>query len=74
MQALLGHTRETRRLRHALAHLPGTVPNLQQQSGYTKRLRKLAPTMAWLDGGLGRATAAACDDVRVVTPPRPPWN
>jgi Transposase DDE domain len=66
MQALLGFTSETRWLRHARAHLLGMFPHLPQQSGYNKRLRKLAPTMAWLVGELGRATAAAGDDVWVV--------
>ncbi len=66
MQALLGHTSETRWLRYARAHLLGMFPHLPQQSGYNKRLRRLAPTMAWLVGELGRATAAAGDDVWVV--------
>ena len=66
MQALLGFTSETRWLRHARAHLLGMFPHLPQQSGYNKRLRKLAPTMAWLVGELGRAAAAAGDDVWVV--------
>ena len=65
MQALLGHTSETRWLRYARAHLLGMFPHLPQQSGYNKRLRKLAATMAWLVGELGRATAAAGDDVWV---------
>ncbi len=63
MQALLGHTSETRWLRYARAHLLGMFPHLPQQSGYNKRLRKLAPTMAWLVGELGRRTSIAGDDV-----------
>ena len=67
MQALLGYTSETRWLRYARAHLlrrcSRTCP---QQSGYNKRLRKLAGTMAWLVGVLGAAPAIADDDVWVV--------
>ena len=66
MQALLGHTSETRWLRYARAHLLGMFPHLPQQSGYNKRLRRLAATMAWLVGELGRQTSAAGDDVWVV--------
>lgn len=66
MQALLGHTSETRWLRYARAHLLGMFPHLPQQSGYNKRLRKLAATMAWLVGELGRRTSIAGDDVWVV--------
>jgi hypothetical protein len=66
MQALLGFTSETRWLRHARAHLRGMFPRLPQQSGYNKRLRKLAPAMAWLVGELGRRTQIAGDDVWVV--------
>ena len=42
MQALLGFTSETRWLRYARAHLLAMFPHLPQQSGYNKRLRKLA--------------------------------
>lgn len=66
MQALLGFTSETRWLRHARAHLLGMFPHLPQQSGYNKRLRKLAPTMAWLISALGEQTNIATDDVWVV--------
>ena len=48
MQALLGHTSERRWLRYARSHLLGMFPTLPGQSGYNKRLRALAPTMAWL--------------------------
>ena len=44
MQALLGFTSEPRWLRHARAELRGMFPDLPGQSGYNKRLRKLAPT------------------------------
>ena len=41
-------------------------PQLPQQSGYNKRLRKLAATMAWLVRVLGAQTNIAADDVWVV--------
>lgn len=66
MQALLGFTSETRWLRHARAHLLPMFPHLPQQSGYNKRLRKLAGTMAWLVGELGRQVSVAGDDVWLV--------
>jgi hypothetical protein len=40
-------------------------PYLPGQSGYNKRLRKLAGTMAWLVGQLGALTSIAGDDVLV---------
>lgn len=66
MQALLGFTSETRWLRHVAAGMPGMFPDLPGQSGYNKRLRKLASTMAWLVGELGARTGIADDDVWVV--------
>ena len=48
MQALLGFTSEDRFLRYARKNLLGMFPTLPGQSGYNKRLRKLADTMAWL--------------------------
>ena len=66
MQALLGYTSEARWLRYARVHLLGMFPHLPQQSGYNKRLRKLAATMAWLVRVLGAQTAIADDDVWVV--------
>ena len=66
MQALLGYTSETRWLRYARKHLLSMFPNLPLQSGYNKRLRKLAATMTWLIGELGRQTSIANDDVWVV--------
>jgi len=65
MQALLGYTSETRWLRYARAHLLGMFPHLPGQSGYNKRLRKLADTMTWLIGALGEQTSIATDDVWV---------
>src|SRR5207245_5737979 len=44
----------------------GMFPNLPFQSGYNKRLRKLAATMAWLVSELGRQTSIADDAVWVV--------
>ena len=66
MQALLGYTSEARFLRYARKNLLGMFPRLPQQPGYNKRLRKLADTMAWLIGELGRQTSIAEDDVWVV--------
>ena len=66
MQALLGFTSETRWLRYARTHLVSMFPHLPQQSGYNKRLRKLAPTMAWLVNALGAQTSIATDEVWVV--------
>lgn len=43
MQAMPGHTDETRWLRYARTHLSERFPYLPQQSGYNKRLRKAAP-------------------------------
>lgn len=66
MQALLGYTSETRWLRYAQAHLSTMFPYLPGQSGYNKRLRKLAPTMSWLVNRLAAATSVARDDVWLV--------
>jgi Transposase DDE domain len=66
MQALLGFTSEDRFLRYARAHLLGMFPHLPKQSGYNKRLRKLAATMAWLVTELGQQTSIAGDQVWVV--------
>jgi hypothetical protein len=66
MQALLGFVSETRWLRFASSHLRHLFPYLPGQSGYNKRLRKLAPTMGWLIGALGRETTCWSDDVWVV--------
>ena len=63
MQALLGFTSEARWLRYARAHLRALFPYLPQQSGYNKRLRKLAGTIGWLIGVLGRDTSVFTDDV-----------
>ena len=41
-------------------------PDLPAQSGYNKRLRRLADTMAWLVGRSAHATSIANDDVWVV--------
>ena len=66
LQALLGYTSERRWLRHARTHLLSMFPDLPGQSGYNKRLRKLADTMAWLVAVLGADTTIAGDDVWVV--------
>jgi hypothetical protein len=66
MQALLGHTSEARWLRYARSHLLAMFPNLPGQSGYNKRLRKLADTMSWLVSALAADTSIVTDDVWVV--------
>lgn len=66
MQALLGYTSERRWLRYARVRLLPMFPTLPGQSGYNKRLRKLADTMSWLIGALGAGTSVATDDVWVV--------
>ncbi len=66
MQSLLGHSSEARWLRHAREHLRHLFPYLPQQPGYNKRLRKLAGTVNWLIGMLGRDTSVWTDDVWVV--------
>jgi hypothetical protein len=66
MQALLGYPSERRWLRYAGEHLADMFPTLPGQSGYNKRLRKLAATMSWLVGRLGGGTGIGDDDVWVV--------
>jgi hypothetical protein len=66
MQALLGYPSETRWLRYARKHLLGMFPHLPGQSGYNKRLRKLAETMTWLIAELGHQTSIAGDDMWLV--------
>ena len=66
LQALLGYVSESRWLRFARRQLRGLFPCLPGQSGYNKRLRKLAATMAWLIRTLARDTSLWADDVWVV--------
>ena len=63
MQALLGFVSESRWLRVARKSLRGLFPYLPSQSGYSKRLRTLAVTMAWLIRMLAMDTSAWHDDV-----------
>jgi hypothetical protein len=65
LQALLGYVSESRWLRYARRHLRCLFPYLPGQSGYNKRLRKLAGTIAWLAGTLARETSLWTDDVWV---------
>lgn len=65
MQALLGHTSERRWLRHVRTHLLAMFPTTPGQSGYNKRLRALAPTMAWLTRTLAALTGIGDDTVWV---------
>jgi Transposase DDE domain len=66
LQALLGYTSETRWLRRVYKDFRGMFPHTPKQSGYNKRLRRLAGTMAWLISELAAATSIATDDVVVV--------
>lgn len=63
MQALLGHTSERRWLRHVRTHLSGMFPYVPHQPGYNKRLRDLAPVMAWLGTTLTAMTSIGDDTV-----------
>ena len=65
MQAHLGYRSETRWLRRAHKDFHSMFPYLPGQSGYNKRLKKLAGTIAWLTGQLAAATRVAGDDVWV---------
>ncbi|GAC58120.1 putative transposase [Gordonia hirsuta DSM 44140 = NBRC 16056] len=65
MQALLGYTSERRWLRFAHRNLRPLFPALPQQPGYNKRLRALAPTMAWKTRTLATLTSVGDDDVWV---------
>jgi hypothetical protein len=65
LQAMLGFTAESRWLRywdHRLRHL---FPYRPQQSGYNKRLRKLAATIGWVSVRLAQETTVYTDDVWV---------
>lgn len=66
MQALLGYTSQARWLRRAYKDFHQMFPRLLRQSGYNKRLRKLATVMGWLVGRLAAATSVFTDDVWVV--------
>ena len=66
MPALLAFTSEARWLRFAATHLRHLFPYLPQQSGYNKRLRKLAATISWLIAMLARDTSLWTDDVWVI--------
>lgn len=66
MQALLSFTSEARFLRYANKHLRQMFPVLPGQSGYNKRLRKLAHTMAWLIGVLATQVSVVTDQVWLV--------
>jgi hypothetical protein len=66
MAALTGHTSETRWLRYAGKHLRHLFTYLPGQSGYSKRLRKLAACANWLIAVLARDTSLWSDDVWLV--------
>jgi hypothetical protein len=66
LQALLGFVSEARWLRFARKSLRSLFPYLPGQSGYNKRLRKLATIMIWLIRVLATDTSLWHDDVWVV--------
>jgi hypothetical protein len=66
MQALLGYVSEARWLRFARGQLRHLFPYLPGQSGYNKRVRRLAVTMCWLIRVLAQDTTLWSDDVWVV--------
>ena len=66
MQAHLGYRSETRWLRRVHKDFHVMFPYLPGQSGYNKRLKKLAGTIAWLTGQLAALTRVAGDDVWLV--------
>lgn len=66
LQALLGVTSERRWIRQAQSRLLALFPDLPGQSGYNKRLRSLASTMAWLTSTLAAMTSVGDDDLWVV--------
>lgn len=66
MGALLGFTSERRWIRYARTHFLAMFPTLPGQSGYGKRLRKLAGMMSWLITMLAAETTLVTDDVWVV--------
>lgn len=65
MQVLLQFTNETRWLRFAHKNLKDDFPHLPHQSGYNKRVRKLARTMSLLIPALAAQTSVYFDDVWV---------
>ena len=64
--ALLGFVSERRPIRCARVHFLSMFPTLPGQSGYGKRLRKLADTVSWLISQLAAETSVVTDDVWVV--------
>lgn len=65
MQALFGYTSERRWLRHVDARMTCMFAALPGQSGYNKRLRKLAGTMQAVLAYLSAETGLRTDDVCV---------
>lgn len=66
MSALLGFRSERRWLRYASMHLTGLFPRQIGQSGYNKRLRKMAFLLMTVIRRPGMDTSLWSDDVRVV--------
>jgi hypothetical protein len=66
LQALLGHTSESRWLRHARRYLGHLFPCLPHQPGYNKRLRAAAGLITAVIRVLAADTSLWTDDVWVV--------
>jgi len=66
IQALLGYRSEARWLRRAHQDFHTMFPYIPRQSGYNKRLRKLATVIAWLTAAISTITSVADDHVVVV--------
>lgn len=66
LAVLLQFDNETRWVRHVRARLSHLFPYLPQQSGYNKRMRKLAALMAAVMAHLAAATSVFTDDLVVV--------
>src|SRR5699024_5350450 len=66
MQAILGHTHETRWLRYVRTHLTECFSYLPQQSGYNKRLREAAGLIRTLIRYLVTDTSVWTDNTWVI--------
>lgn len=66
LQALLGFHDEARWVRHAKAHLRHLFPYVPGQSGYNKRLRKAAATLAAVMRALAKDVDAWADDTWLI--------
>ncbi len=65
-QVFLGCPNDRRFLALARRRLGHLFPYLPQQPGYNKRLRRLAPAIAWTIGALARESASFYDGLRLL--------